>query len=506
MNPHTLGALINLDSTSRIASPSPALRRNSNAAVIPPISHELEELSSKSHPSVPSEPSTPNGNQTPITPSELEMSRPPTPRARDAADVVQSLSNPPKNKWRLLSACLMSFGNGLNDSAPGALIPYMESEYRIGYAIVSLIFVSNALGFIGAAPLVHILQARLGRAKTLVLAEALLILAYIMLACRPPFPVVVVSFFLIGLGLAFNLALNNVFCANMVNSTTLLGAFHGSYGIGGTVGPLMATGLVSNGRHWSSFYYIALTVACLNLVFAAWAFLNYETDLTNPLVSALERQASRLNHPTPSRPSRDQEDSGSKSTLLKQAIRNKTTILGALFIFAYQGAEVSISGWVISFLISYRHSPADRVGFVTAGFWAGITLGRFLLSHPCHKIGEKTAVVGLVFGAMAFQLSVWLVPNVVGEAVAVSIVGLLLGPVYPCSTAVFSRLLPRKLQMSSLSFVSAMGSSGGAVAPFFTGLLAQQVGTWVLHPICIGLFASMLVCWCCLPRISKRSE
>ncbi len=60
--------------------------------------------------------------------------------------------------------------------------------------------------------------------------------------------------------------------------------------------------------------------------------------------------------------------------------------------------------------------------------------------------------------------------------------------------------------MSSLSFVSATGSAGGAVAPFFTGLVAQARGTWVLHPICVGLFVGMEVCWWCLPRVRKRME
>ena len=109
-------------------------------------------------------------------------------------------------------------------------------------------------------------------------------------------------------------------------------------------------------------------------------------------------------------------------------------------------------------------------------------------------------------GALLFQLLVWLVPNVVGEAVAVSLVGLLLGPVYPLAMAVLSQLMPRELQLSSLSAVSALGSSGGAVAPFFTGLLAQQVGTWVLHPICVGLFVGMVGCWVCLPKLVKRRE
>ena len=104
-------------------------------------------------------------------------------------------------------------------------------------------------------------------------------------------------------------------------------------------------------------------------------------------------------------------------------------------------------------------------------------------------------MICFIIGAAAFQLGVWLVPNVIGEAVAVSIVGLLLGPIYPCATAVFSRLMDRRLQISSLGIVGALGSSGGALAPFFTGLLAQGVGTWVLHPICIGLFVGMLGCW-----------
>lgn len=387
----------------------------------------------------------------------------------------------------------MNFGNGLNDAAPGALIPYMEKDYKIGYAIVSLIFVTNAVGFIAAAPISQVLQARLGRAKTLVLAESIMLAAYIMLVCRPPFPVVVVSFLFLGLGIATNLAPNNVFAANLSNATTALGCLHGAYGIGATIGPLIATALVTHHHPWSTFYFVSIAVTLSNLILAFFSYRTYETD--NPAPNPL--------HPTPSNP---HPAPTSRSKLLRAALTHKTTVLGALFIFCYQGAEVSISGWVISFLISYRHSSPSRVGYVTAGFWAGITLGRFLLSHPAHRVGEKRAVVGLIVGATAFQLLVWLVPNVVGEAVAVSIVGLLLGPVYPCATAVFSKLIPKRLQMSSLAAVSALGSSGGAVAPFFTGLLAQEVGTWVLHPICMGLFAGMVGCWVGLPRLVKRRE
>ncbi|KAF2755433.1 MFS efflux transporter [Pseudovirgaria hyperparasitica] len=366
----------------------------------------------------------------------------------------------------------------------------MEKSYDIGYAIVSLIFVTNAAGFIAAAFFIDALHQRLGRAKTLMLSELMIIAGYILIGVRPPFAVVVASYFLLGAGAAINLALNNVFCANLANSTVILGASHGSYGLGGTIAPIAATALVSKDIVWSRFYLIIVAVRVLILPFAGWAFGNYEKEAPSTL---LERSAYGAT-------TRE-----SKVAMLKRALRNRVTILGALFIFAYQGAEVSISGWVISFLISYRGGDPGKVGYVTAGFWAGITIGRFVLTHLTSHIGDKVSVYGLVAGTTALQILVWLVPNVISNAVFVSLLRLLLGPVYPCAQSIFSHSLPRSIQMSSIGLISSAGSSGGAVAPFMTGLLAQAKGTWVLHPICVSLFGCMVVCWWCLPRVEKRA-
>lgn len=398
-----------------------------------------------------------------------------------------------KTKWQLVSACLMSLGGGMNDSAPGALLPYIEKDYNIGYATVSLVFISNAAGFILAAPLSHSINAKLGRCKSYVLATGFITAGYVTIACHPPFAAVVVAFAFLGFGLALTLAFNNVFCANLPNVTTALGCYSGAYGIGGVVSPLFATAMVSRGIQWSLFYTITLAVSVLNLIFASWAFFKFEDDAAH----------------TP-QTNTSPDELPARREVLKTSLKNRTTILGALFIFAYQGAEVSVSGWVVSFLIAHRSSSPSQVGYVSAGFWAGITLGRFLLVYPSHRIGEKIAVTMMTLGAIAFQLLTWLIPNVIGEAVAVAILGVLLGAVYPCAMAIFARLLPRKIQLSSLSFVSALGSSGGAVFPFMTGLLAQSarvgLGTVVLHPICLALYGVMAANWVLLPRVVKRRE
>lgn len=436
-----------------------------------------------------------SGVQTPKTPHALETNTPPV--GIQAASIVPSWSYPRMNKWRVLAACAIFFGNGMSDAAPGALIPYMEAHYHIGYAIVSLIFITNAAGFILAAFFTQPLLHKLGRAKSCMAAELMIMSGYLIVSCTPPFAAVVCAFFLLGLGMAFTLALNNLFCANLANATVIVGTVQGTYGIGGIVGPIIATTLVSAGVNWSRFYIIGLGVRVFCFFFSGWAFWNYESEPTSILSSSLDRIATLQ---------RADEQRKEKHPLIR-ALNNRVTIFGALFIFAYQGGEVAISGWVISYLINVRGGDPSKVGYVTSGFWGGITLGRFTLSHVARRIGEKRFVYILGAGAIAFQLLVWLVPNVIGDAVAVAFLGLLLGPIYPCASTVFTQLLPMDIQMTAYSFIAATGSSGGAVAPFMTGLLAQAVGdTSVLHPICIGLFVVMLGCWIGLPKVVKRTE
>lgn len=374
----------------------------------------------------------------------------------------------------------------------------LDRYYNIGYAMVSLIFVGNAIGFITGAGLIDTLRERFGRGRAIALSQFFMMIGYTIIVCNLPFPAIVVAFFLLGMGMSINLALGNIFCGSLTNSTAALGTMHGCYGIGGITSPLIANAFVSVlGLAWSRFYFIPLGLSVFNAVFALWSYRNFEQEHDNATTTTVPLRSGTTTPPS--------------STIARlrttvNALTSRVVLLGALFIFAYQGAEVSISGWVISFLEQTRDGDLSRVGYVTSGFWAGITLGRFILSIPAHKVGEKIFVYGMVAGAAVFELLVWLVPNIIGDAVAVAIVGLLLGPVYPCSAAVFMRTMSRKEKLSGMGVISAFGSSGGAAAPFTTGLLSQAVGTFVLHPIAIGMCAAMLVCWHLLPSGRKRRE
>jgi Na+/melibiose symporter-like transporter len=70
----------------------------------------------------------------------------------------------------------------------------MERQYNINYAIMSLIFVGQAAGFIVSAFFNNTLLGNFGRAKTLIAAEALLLIAYIIMLCTPPYGAVIVAY------------------------------------------------------------------------------------------------------------------------------------------------------------------------------------------------------------------------------------------------------------------------------------------------------------------------
>lgn len=114
MASHTFGALISLNGSSPIADPTAVHKKDPHTSESPSRAYELNELTFSNRHGGHSRTANTNGTHTPTTPNELEMSRPASPHDEEIVDIIQTLSNPPMNKFRLLSACLMCFGNGLN--------------------------------------------------------------------------------------------------------------------------------------------------------------------------------------------------------------------------------------------------------------------------------------------------------------------------------------------------------------------------------------------------------
>ncbi|KAK9363596.1 major facilitator superfamily domain-containing protein [Lipomyces starkeyi] len=435
---------------------------------------------------------------------------------------VYTFAEVPKNKWRLLASCWTVFALGMSDGAPGALLPYIEEYYNIDYAEVSTIWMANTIGFIVTAVISHYIYVRIGRAGMLTAGPAILVIMYALIVPAPPFGVVIVGFFFGGLGMACVVANVNVFLSYLAHTEACFGLVHGSYGVGATISPLIATAMVSRGIKWSYFYSLMLVFNAFGALLSAWAFKGCDRDLgtlhmlkkyqklrnaaqTADAIVPVTSLASNMPPMTVS--FENTVTSQHERSVYRQALRDRVTWLAAALILFYQGAEVSIGGWIVSFMIDTRHGDPTAVGYVASGFWAGITIGRFVLNQFLTKLFSPRAVIFVLLAvAVSFELITWLVPNVIGDAVAVSVVGLFVGPMYPSAITAISHLLPRLTQNFSVTIVTAFGSCGGALWPFITGLLAQTKGTFVVHPVAIGLFGGMCVCWSLIPFSRHKRE
>ncbi|KAJ2996153.1 hypothetical protein NUW58_g1065 [Xylaria curta] len=398
----------------------------------------------------------------------------------DAVDARYRWNSPPINKYRMAAAFWSFFV---------ALIPHLEIYFNLTYTVVSLIFLSPIVGYMTAAFLNNLVHIRLGQRGVGCLAPLFHLVAFLVISFHPPWPVVVVVYSLVGFGNGLVDAAWSAWIGNMVNSNEATGVLQACYALGATVAPLIATAIVSEAQlGWWSFYYVMIGASTVELFSCAITFW----DRTGAVYMA--------EHPHP------QLGTHGKSGRTRQALKSKVTWILSVFILLYNGAEVSIGGWVVVFMTTVRGATSFVGGATATGFWGGMTVGRIALSFLTARLGEFRAMVLYIVLAIALELVFWLVPNIVVSAVATALLGLVTGPMYPAAVVLMTKLLPRSLHVGAIGFVTAIGGTGSALLPFAVGAIAQAKGVQTLQPIIIAICGTLAVLWFILYRVTSRSK
>ncbi|TKA78790.1 hypothetical protein B0A49_00822 [Cryomyces minteri] len=412
------------------------------------------------------------------------------PSPTTATEALQKWNTPSVNMYRSFAAFWGFIIMGANDAAYGAIIPYLESYYDLTYTVVSLIFLSPLVGYILSALLNNTIHLKLGQRGVAIIAPSCHLIAYVVIAVHPPYPVLVVIFMLAGFGNGLEDAAWNAWLGNMANANEILGFLHGFYGLGAVLSPLIATTMITKANlPWYSWYYIMIGAAGIELltsVAAFWTATAAAFRAANPRTT--DKQGNRMKEALATMPSA------------------RVTWLCAFFLLGYVGIEVALGGWIVTFMIRVRQGNPFSSGMTATGFWLGITVGRVILGFVTPRLGEKLAISIYLPLAMGLQLLFWLVPQFYVSAVAVSLVGFFLGPLFPAAVVASTKLLPRHLHVSAIGFAAAFGGSGAAIFPFAVGAIAQARGVQVLQPVVLALLAVILLLWLGLPRIGRKSE
>lgn len=74
-------------------------------------------------------------------------------------------------------------------------------------------------------------------------------------------------------------------------------------------------------------------------------------------------------------------------------------------------------------------------------------------------------------------------PSLIENAVAVSLIGLFFGPVYPILSSIACEIIPHWLLQGGIGWYGGIGMAGAAFFPFVTGALSSNFGIVSLQPL-----------------------
>ncbi len=176
-----------------------------------------------------------------------------------------------------------------------------------------------------------------------------------------------------------------------------------------------------------------------------------------------------------------------------ELLRRSRFSYGALCIFLYVGAEVSIGSIVINYLSTERvlGEPESVIGWMIGLYWGGAMVGRFIGSAALRVFSPGKI---LAFNAMGAILLIVISTQTSGEVAAYSLlaVGLMNSIMFP---TIFS------LACEKLGPLAADGSGiinvaifGGAVVPLLYGVVADATGgnlalAMVIPIVCYAIIA-----------------
>lgn len=355
----------------------------------------------------------------------------------------------------LLALAYLAFiGLGLPDPLPGTLWPEVGAAYGLPNAALGLVLAGLAAGYILAGLTAGRVIAALGIGGVLAASVAATAIAAAGHAMAPPFPVFVALAVLAGLGGGAVDAALNAYSATHF-APRHLNWLHACWGIGATLGPAIAAGMLASGAGWQAGYAAAAA-------------------LLGPLALAFVLTQKRWDGAPP--------PGGTLRVTAFSALRSRLVWLQMAVFFVYCGLESGAGQWAATILAARGATPAEGAAAATL-FWAGLAGARIAMGFVVDRFGPDR-LLRLAMPPMAAAAALFVAG--IADVVALVLMSALLAPVYPTMMArTPARLGP--LAVHAIGFQVAAAMAGVAVLPGLMGVAADLLGPEAVPVLLVGL-------------------
>lgn len=372
----------------------------------------------------------------------------------------------------LVMIIYMAFiGLGLPDSLFGAAWPAIYAEYKLPFSFGSAVTVVTFLGTTCSSALSARVINRYGTNKVTAFSTALTAVALFVNSFTGSFLPLCLCAIPLGLGAgAVDTALNNYVALHY--SARHMSFLHCFYGVGVSVSPYILS-LVMNGEAgWRGGYRIA---AIIQTVFAVVLFCSL------PLWKKVHGEETG-------------EDEQPVKVLPLRIIARipGVKVMWSLFICSC-AIECTCGSWGSTFLVEHKRIAAEQAARVITFYYVGITLGRFLSGVVATKLHSWTIIKlsQVVMGAALVMLFLPLGGAFAG--VALFLVGLGNGPLFPNFNYLTPENFGEELTSSVMGTQMAVANASVMTTPLLCSVLGQLFGMGIFPPYLMVFFVLMIL-------------
>ncbi|KAJ3507663.1 hypothetical protein NLJ89_g6181 [Agrocybe chaxingu] len=431
-------------------------------------------------------------------------------------------------KWRLASGFFAYFLCGWGDAVTGTVLPHFMAEFQVSYTLSSLLYAGSTTGYLFGTFLVELIinylsqfnltktcwswfpasilfsrkhtQKKLGfspsqgRLLTLLFSSTVHAMFFVMMGSRSGYWVLFFGYVVAAFARSILTASLNAYFASGPQQS--LGYAYGLWSLGGVASPLVCQGLISKGVPWNHFYLGSLVLSAMNTTFLVLTFMPTEAEfLCDRETAILASNPPSSGNTTPTRYAEHKNPTKvttKDGTTLRLALTLSYLWAISVFSLLYCGCETATQAFMVSYLRGTRKANPKTAGYVTSGFWGGITVGRLIWGHYTPKLTytqRKWVIEGCMFFTVAkppsdlfaavigliMQILIWTVNSNAQNAFATCVIGLVFGPIFPAILTLANDILPSEVRMVSMALISAAASFGAGAITFLWALFPSKV-------------------------------
>lgn len=369
------------------------------------------------------------------------------------------------NLSRLAPVMLAFFTMGFVDMV-GTATNYVKADFALSDTMANFLPSMVFLWFFFLSIPIGLMMNKIGKRKTVLLSLVVTALAFILPLFSYSYPVLLLSFCLLGIGntlmqVSLNPLITCVVSGEKLASTLTFGQFVKA--IASLIAPLIASWASVKFNNWMLLYPIFLVFAIIAAIYLGMTKIEEEIpkDRSSSFIDCL------------------------------RLLGDTTVLLFFLGIISHVGIDVGVNTCAPKIIMERLGLPLEKAGIATSIYFLFRTLGCFSGSFILARFPLSKFFAVSVFCMVLSMIGLFVCHTLAGLYVSIALVGFGNSNIFSMIFSCALLYMPEK--NNELSGLLIMGLIGGTIFPLLMGVLSDALGSQVGSVIVINLGVVYLI-------------